>query len=148
MKWTGQVGRPSIHAKWTGQHRAFIIETFIKNESVTAPKKAFRLHYELSRYNAIPTQKTILLWVSNFTATESVVKRKSIGRSHTARTPENVEDAYVPIQQCPWRSTRKHAAVVVISIRSLRRIFHNDQQLNVYKMIVVKDLCEGDKENR
>ena len=65
------------HMDWTGQHREFIEETFIKNESVTTTQKAFRLHLGLGRYIPVPTRNTILLWVTNFKTTGSALKGKS-----------------------------------------------------------------------
>ena len=77
---------------WSSEHRAFIVETYFKNnESVTAVQRAFRLHVGLKRQDSIPTRNTILLWVANFTTTGSILKRKSIGRPRTARTPANVD---------------------------------------------------------
>ncbi|XP_036366071.1 uncharacterized protein LOC118766599 [Octopus sinensis] len=74
---------------WTGEHRAFIVETFIKtNDSVTATQGAFRLHFNLGRHDPVPARNTILLWVTNFRATGSALKRKSTSRPRTARTPE------------------------------------------------------------
>ena len=76
---------------WTGEHHDFIVEMFIKtNESVTATQRAFRLHFNLGRHDPVPARNTILLWVANFIATGSALKRKSTGRPRTARTPENV----------------------------------------------------------
>ena len=43
------------HMDWTGLHLAFIVETFIKNVSVTATQRAFFEHFELGRYGPIPT---------------------------------------------------------------------------------------------
>ena len=38
---------------WTGKHRAFTMETFIKtNESVTATQRAFRVHFKLGRHDS------------------------------------------------------------------------------------------------
>lgn len=66
---------------WTGAHRAFAVETFLKNgESVTATQRAFRAHYMLGRNDAVPDRKSILLWVANFQATGSALKRKPPGR--------------------------------------------------------------------
>ncbi|XP_036359394.1 uncharacterized protein LOC118763768 [Octopus sinensis] len=46
---------------WTGEHRAFIVETFIKtNDSVTATQRAFRLHFNLGRHDPVPARNTIL----------------------------------------------------------------------------------------
>ena len=36
---------------WNGEHRAFIVETFFKqNESITATQRTFRLHFKLKRH--------------------------------------------------------------------------------------------------
>ena len=68
---------------WTGEHRAVIVETFIKvNESVTATQQAFLLHFNLDRHNPVSARNTILLWVTNFRAAGSALKRKSTGRPH------------------------------------------------------------------
>ena len=76
---------------WTGEHRTFIVETFIKtNESVTATQRAFRLHFNFGTYEPVPARNAILLWITNFRATGSALKRKYIGRPRTVRTSENV----------------------------------------------------------
>ena len=47
---------------WTGKHRAFTMETFIKtNESVTATQRAFRVHFKLGRHDPVPSRNTILV---------------------------------------------------------------------------------------
>ena len=51
---------------WTGEHRPFIVETFIKtSESVTATQRAFHLHFKLGRHlgswNCLPHQAHIAL---------------------------------------------------------------------------------------
>ena len=55
-----------IHMDWTGQHCAFIVEAFIKNESVTGIQRTFRVHFENDRHDTVPTRNTILLSVTNF----------------------------------------------------------------------------------
>ena len=65
---------------WTGEHRAFIVETFIKtNKSVTVTQRAFRLHCNLGRHDPLPARNTILLCVINFRASGSALKQKSTG---------------------------------------------------------------------
>ena len=66
------------------------METFKTNESVAATQRAFRLHFNLGRHDPVPARNTILLWVTNFGATGSALKRKSTGRPRSATTPENV----------------------------------------------------------
>ena len=91
---------------WTGEHRAFTVETFIKtNESVTATQRAFRVHFKLGRHDPVPARNTILLWVNSFRATGSALKRKSTGRPRTARTPENVATVRASVEESPHRST-------------------------------------------
>ena len=44
---------------WTGKHRAFTMETFIKtNESVTATQRAFHVHFKLGRHDPVPSRNT------------------------------------------------------------------------------------------
>ena len=50
---------------------AFMIETLVKNESVTAAQRTFRVHISLGRHDPVPTRNTILLWLNNFRATGS-----------------------------------------------------------------------------
>ncbi|XP_014776286.1 uncharacterized protein LOC106873445 [Octopus bimaculoides] len=133
---------------WTGEHCAFIVETFIKNESVTATQRAFCLRFRLGRYDPVPARNMILLWVSNFRASGSALKRKSTGRPRTARTPENVAAVRASIQQSPRHSASKRAAALRLSDRSLRRILHNDLQMHPYKMILSQELSERDIETR
>jgi len=56
----------SIYAiVWLGEHRAFIVEEFIKNGgSPVATQRAFRIRFALSRREAVPDKKTICRWVS------------------------------------------------------------------------------------
>jgi len=55
---------------WLGEHRAFIVEEFIKNGgSPVAKQRAFRIGFALGRRQAVPDKETIYLWVSNFRQT-------------------------------------------------------------------------------
>ena len=134
---------------WTGERRAFTVETFIKtNESVTATRRAFRVHFKLGRHDPVPARNTILVWVNNFRATGSALKRKSTGRPRTARTPENVAVVRASVQQSPRRLILKRAQALRLSERSLRRILHNDLQMHPYKMMFAQELSERDTETR
>ena len=45
---------------WSGEHRAFVIEEFVKNsESVVATQRSFRRHFSLNRHDPVPTGKII-----------------------------------------------------------------------------------------
>jgi len=55
---------------WLEEHRAFIVEEFIKNGgSPVATQRAFRIRFMLGRREAVPDKKTIYRWVSNFRQT-------------------------------------------------------------------------------
>jgi len=52
---------------WLGEHRAFIVEEFIKNGgSPVAIQRAFHIRFVLGRREAVPDKKMIYYWVSNF----------------------------------------------------------------------------------
>ena len=134
---------------WTGEHRAFAIETFIKsNESVITTIRAFRTHFAIGRHGQVPDRKTVLSWVSNFRATGSALKRKSTSRPRSARTPENIAAVRESVQRSPSRSAVKHAALLRLSDRTVRRILRADLKFHPYKMMIVQELSERDWENR
>jgi len=50
---------------WLGEHRAFIVEEFIKNGgSPVTTQRAFRIRFALGRREAVTDKKTIYRWVS------------------------------------------------------------------------------------
>jgi hypothetical protein len=134
---------------WTDEHRGFVVEAYYENNrSVIATQGVFCTRFALGRNASVPDRKTILLWISNLRATGSTLKRKSLGRPRTIRTPENVEAIRASIQQSPKCSARKHAMALGISSRSLRRILHADLKLHPYKMMLAQELSERDHANR
>ena len=44
---------------WTGQHRPFIVETFIKNETVTTVQWSLCVHFGLGSHYPAPTRNTM-----------------------------------------------------------------------------------------
>lgn len=133
---------------WTAQHKSFIVETFIKKESVTATRRAFRVHFNLNVNVALPSRNSILRWTENFRATGSALKRKQTGRPVTARTPENVAAVRASVLQSPRRSTIKRAQALTMSERSLRRILHKDLHMHPYKIMCAQELSERDTHTR
>ena len=130
------------------RHRGFVVEAYYENNrSVIATQRAFRTRFAIGRNASVRDRKTILLWISNLRATGSTLKRKSRGRPRTVRTPENVETVRASIQQSPKHSARKHAMVLGISSRSLRRILHAYLKLHPYKMMLAQELSERDHAN-
>jgi hypothetical protein len=101
---------------WSGEHRAYIVETYLKNaESVIATQWLVWTHFRLGRNATVPDRKTILLWVANFRATGSALKKKLPRRPRTVRSPQNVQAVRQAITQSPWCSARKHAAAIGMS---------------------------------
>ena len=129
---------------WSGEHRAFAVEEQLKNESVITTQRAFRRHFGLGRHSRVPDGKTIRLWVSNFRATSSALKRLSPGRPRTATDADSVELVRASIQHSPRRSARKHAAALSMSDRSVRRILHDDLNMHPYKTMIVQELSPTD----
>ena len=121
---------------------------FKNNESVTATQRAFCLHFKLKRHDPQPTRNTILLWVANFRISGSTLKRKSPGRTRSARTPANIDAVNASIHRSPKRSARKHAISLGLSKGSLNRILHKDLKMHQYKMVLVQELSERYFENR
>ncbi|KAJ4427547.1 hypothetical protein ANN_25195 [Periplaneta americana] len=66
---------------WSGVQRAFIVETFLKNEESVI---ATRTHFDIGCHARIPTRNTILRWVASFRITGSTLKKKSPGRNSIA----------------------------------------------------------------
>ena len=127
---------------WSGEHRAFVIEEFVKNgESVVATQRSFRGHFSLYRHDPVPTGKTIHRWVSNFRQTSPAVNRRS-GRPRTRTAQENVTAVANSIEQYPRRSIRKHAFALHMSATSVHRILHWSLHMHPNKIMVVQELSE------
>ena len=134
---------------WTREHRAFIVEEFIKSGgSPVATQRAFRIRFALGRRDTVPDKNTIYRWVSNFRQTGSALNQTSPGRPRTATGPENVAVVRASILKSPRRSARKHAAALRLSDRSVRRILHLDLRMHPYKIAFAQKLKGRDFENR
>jgi len=78
---------------WLGEHRAFIVEEFIKNGgSPVTTQRAFRIRFALGRRAAVPEKRTIYLWVSNFRQTGQTLEglKEAIRQEVAAITPEMI----------------------------------------------------------
>jgi len=78
---------------WLGEHRAFIVEDFIKNGGLpVATQRAFRIRIALGRREAAPDKKTIYCWVSNFRQTGQTLEalKEAIRQEVAAITPEMI----------------------------------------------------------
>ena len=134
---------------WSGEHRAFVLEEFIKNGgSPVATQRAFRIRFAPGRRDTVPDKKTIYRWVSNIRQTGSALKQPSPDRPRTATGPENVADVRASILKSPRRSARKHAAALRVSDRSVRRILLRALRMHPYKTAIAQKLKGRDFENR
>jgi hypothetical protein len=130
---------------WSGEHRAYVVETYLKNsESVITTQRSVRTHFRLGWNATVPNRKTILLWVANFRATGSALKKKLPGRPHSVRSPQNIQTVTQAIKQSPRRSAQKHAAAMGMSEWSVRIILHTVLKFHPYKMLVVQELNQCD----
>ena len=78
---------------WLGEHRAFIVEEFIKNGgSPVATQCAFCIRFALGQREAVPDKKTIYRWVSNFRQTGQILEalKEAIRQEVAAITPEMI----------------------------------------------------------
>ena len=78
---------------WLGEHRAFIVEEFIKNGgSPVATQRAFRIRFALGRREDVPDKKRIYCWVSNFRQTGQTLEalKETIRQEVVVITPEMI----------------------------------------------------------
>ena len=75
---------------WTGAQRAFAVKAFYKNgDSFVIAQREFRREFGIHRNRAVPSGHAIRIWVRNFEATGSTLKKKG-GSVKTVRTSENI----------------------------------------------------------
>ena len=106
---------------WPVEHRVFVYDAFVKSgESVSVTQWLFWRHFNIGCPGAIPSHNTILLWVNNFRATGSVMKKKLPGPEKKVRTYENIERVRQALVRSPAQSARRHAAELNINRESVR----------------------------
>ena len=85
----------------TMQHKIFCVREFIKTESATAVRRAFRLPFNILP----PTRKSIYLWNHKFEQIGCECKGKSSGRPRVSE--ENVRRIEESFERSPRNSTRR-----------------------------------------
>uniref|UniRef100_A0A0K8T774 DUF4817 domain-containing protein n=1 Tax=Lygus hesperus TaxID=30085 RepID=A0A0K8T774_LYGHE len=74
--------------QWTGEQRAFAVETFFSNgRSFVATQRAFRAHFDIPPGGRVPGRQSISNWVDTFRMSFSVAPSPrvvSARRSHIA----------------------------------------------------------------
>ena len=99
------------HMDWTGQNRAFIAETFIKNESVTATQKAF---FGLDRHDPVPTQNSI--FIMGYKLQSCWIKIAAIPHKMIHRVMDNFRKC---LPQC-FNNNGKHSTVVIFKTKKIK----------------------------
>jgi hypothetical protein len=62
---------------WTGEQRAFAVKAFYKNgDRFVVAQREFRREFGIHRNRTVPSAHAIKMWVPNFEATGSTLKKK------------------------------------------------------------------------
>lgn len=110
-----------------GAQRAFAVKAFYKNnDSFVSAQREFRRQFVIHSNNPVPSSHAIKIWVRNFEATGSTLKKKG-GSVKTVRSPENVAAVRGAIERSPGRSARRHSVALGLSEPSVRRILHKER---------------------
>ncbi|GFW63634.1 DUF4817 domain-containing protein [Trichonephila clavipes] len=87
---------------WHGEYCTFVLEEYIHNGgSVFTTRRVFRVRFQLDRHDSVPDRKTIPVWVANFRATGSALKKKLPCRPRTVTPPQNVARVRACIEKFP-----------------------------------------------
>jgi hypothetical protein len=110
-------------------------------------QREFRREFRIHRNHAVPSAHAIKIWVWNFEATGSTLKKKG-GSVKTVRTPENIAVVREAIERSPHHSARCHCVSLGLSAASVRWILHKDLHFYPYKIQATHALHEHDYVNR
>jgi len=100
----------------TMQHKIFCVRQFIKTESATAVRRAFRLRFNIQP----PTRKSICRWNQQFEQMGCLCKCKSSGRPRVSE--ENVRRIQESFECIPRTSTRRASREFGISQPTVWRV--------------------------
>jgi hypothetical protein len=104
---------------WSGIQRVVAVKAFYKNgDSFVIAQYEFRKGFRIHRKRAISSAHAIKIWVRNYEATGSTLKKKG-GSVKTVRTPENIAVVREAIERSPERSARCHAVSLGLSESSV-----------------------------
>jgi hypothetical protein len=76
---------------WSIEHRAFAVETYLKNNDPVVTQRIFHQHFNIHQNDSVPSCNTVMLWVRNLRETVSTVKGVPPRRQPSLRTPENIK---------------------------------------------------------
>jgi hypothetical protein len=107
-------------------------------------RRYFRAHFQM---RWAPSFKIIQKFYNEFNNDCSVLERNR-RRPSSVRSPENSDAVGVEMRRSPSNSTRKAAAQLGISRRSVQRILKSDLNLYPYEMAVLPKLTARNKHQR
>ena len=131
--------------KYNQEKRMFLINKFLKLESVRLVQRAYRTEYVTS---IAPADSTIRNIVSNFQKTGSVNRKVQKSRKKPVRTKaliESIKNLYVEDNKI---SLRKIANIVPASISTIRNVAKTEFKLKPYKAIRKFCLYKNDYQRR
>lgn len=132
-------------SQWSGEHRAFAIEAFLKGgESYVVARRQFCSHYNIRRLRDGPSENLIRKWVINFRATGSAINQPRPGPSRTSRTEETINEVAASVRRNPRLSIRKRAAALNVTKSTVERILKRDLKFHPYKIQIVQEINEND----
>ena len=142
---------------WTDEQKAFVVESYLKTESIKTARINLQRKYGLHKRDA-PTDATILSWVKAFRTCGSVKKLACVekntingakpGRPVSVRTPEKVAEVRAAVLQSPKRSLRKRSQAMRLKKSSMWLILKKDLKMTAYHIQICHSLSDHDKDLR
>ena len=134
--------------RWSVEHQAFAVETYLKNDSVIVTQQIFHQHFNIHQNDSFPRRNTVLLWVRNFTETAPATKRKPPGREPSLRTPEHIIQVRQAFVRSPQWSAGRNAIASRTSDHTVHQILHEDLNFHLDKMVMVQAINDQDNVNQ
>ncbi len=80
-----------ITVVWLREHRAFVVDCFIKAESYVAVQRAFYKKFKLQRHDSVLSDIAISTWQKTFRETSVATSVGAVGQMRSEQTAENNE---------------------------------------------------------
>lgn len=137
---------------WTVEEKAFAVEAYIEERSISAVQARFKHHY---RCRQAPRHKCIYAWVKKFRTHGTLLnlnaksqRETHSGRPRTSRTAENIATVRDSVVRSPRKSLRRRSQELGINRESVRRILINDLHLYPYRIQIKQKLTPDDMRKR
>ena len=123
------------------QHKIFCVCEFVKTESATAVRRAFRLTFNIQP----PTRKSVCCWNHQFEQIGCLCKGKSSGRPRVSE--ENVRRIKESFERSPRKSNRRASRELGIPQPTVWRLLRRRLLFKPYRIQLVQALRPNDKRN-